>query len=465
MAELSRGWALSKLQELGYSTEDTMQTQVAEWWSWYSCTNPFYRTTDKHDTRNRTVRIERMSLRPARMVCDEYASLLMADKTQLNVEDKAMREWCDRDLTGIIDGNAWLVSRAFALGTAALVPDLWADGAGNWHVKMRGYDVRSLVVLASDGRECKGLATFSRVYIEGRDLWQLRAIYFDQTTSTYHIATYLFDPNEPDEEVTLDSVVRDFDTNSTLAPFSLLTPAISNTYSEYTPLGVSVYDDAMDAIKNLDESFTQMYWRLKLTTPRLFLRSSAVATDTKTGKPKIGETLDQLLYEVLDAGLQDTGAPITTYAPDPMVEQAERAVDNALSILSLKCGLGANYFSFTRATGLKTATEIVSSNSVLMRNVRKHERLLGTQIAAAARGAYAAVLGQGSPHVIEEHEIPAVSIDWDDSAIVDTETERALMREDVARGLVPAWLYAAKYYGMTDDEARAVPAAVSFPEL
>ena len=37
----------------------------------------------------------------------------------------------------------------------------------------------------------------------------------------------------------------------------------------------------------------------------------------------------------------------------------------------------------------------------------------------------------------------------------DADAERETMKDDVARGLCPRWVYVAKYYGMSDEETRA----------
>ena len=44
---------------------------------------------------------------------------------------------------------------------------------------------------------------------------------------------------------------------------------------------------------------------------------------------------------------------------------------------------------------------------------------------------------------------------WDDSAVEDTKAARDLMKDDIARGLCPAWMYPMRYYGMSEEDARA----------
>ena len=74
------------------------------------------------------------------------------------------------------------------------------------------------------------------------------------------------------------------------------------------------------------------------------------------------------------------------------------------------------------------------------------------------RGAYGVILGTQTAGIIPDsfEAVPKVEIAWDDSTIIDTETERSVMKDDIARGLAPAYLYTAKYYGVDEAEARRI---------
>lgn len=88
-----------------------------------------------------------------------------------------------------------------------------------------------------------------------------------------------------------------------------------------------------------------------------------------------------------------------------------------------------------------------------MRNIRNHEKALGkglgrmlTSLVECAR------IHCGAP--VEEGAEP-VRILWDDSIITDTNTEKQQMMAEVAAGVVPKWMYLAKFYGMSEKKARA----------
>lgn len=443
-------WAVRALVDEGYDPDSSMDGNIRAWWSWYDCSNEYYRPL-KRDVGGRTVEVEHMTLRPARMVCDEHAALMTSEGSEVSCDDEGLRAWLDETAPGLIAASAPAISRAMAVGTAALFPDFEVRPDGSARVRMRWYDALYLIQLEADERESVACAVASDVLVGGRRLHQLRVCEPDPATGLYRMRTRLFDPGRMDEEVSPEGIIPVLDLGTDLCPYALVTPAVGNTYDDATPLGVSVFDDGVDAVKLLDEAFNQLYWHVKLSTPRVFMDDEMVARDPATGRVDLTSTLDEVLFSRVSGSVGDR-VPITVYNPEMRIEESERSIDDALSIMSLKCGLGPNYFSFTRSSGLRTATEVVSDNSVLLRTVRRNENLAGQRISAALRGSYAAwshLSGRGLS------EVPECEVAWDDSVIEDTQTARSQMKDDISRGLCPRWMYLARFYGMTEDEARA----------
>ena len=274
------------------------------------------------------------------------------------------------------------------------------------------------------------------------------------TGGTYHLRTWLFEPDRHDEPVALDAVIADLDTCSTLPTYCMVRPAIANACEDATPCGVSVFADAVDAIRLLDETFDGAYWRTRLCQPRMVVDEAGLAVDRQTGRVKLRETIDQRLFKGVKGGVGQQ-LPVTVFAPDMQAADMELALNNALSAFSAKCGLGPNYWSFTRQGVNKTAREVVSDNSQLMRNCRRHERAVGEQLQRLVAGTFCA---EAALRTGAMPAPPAVEVAWDDSVVEDTEAERAMMKDDIARGLCPAHLYPMRFYGMDEAEARALVA-------
>lgn len=446
-------WAVEALKRAGYSPANVMDPYITSWWLWYSATEGFY-SPETLPGKDRPRPCGHLTLHPARMAAEEYAALVMDEKTVISSDDAQVNAWIEERMGGFVGSEADSLAMAFALGTGVWAANFSGivDGSGSGAAaEIAFYDAGQVVPLLSDGRESVSVALASRVLVDGRPYDRLQVHEPDRSTGgTYHIRTWLFEPGRHDRDVPVGSVVADLDTRSTRPTYAMVAPAISNAYEDATPCGVSVFADAVDAIRLLDETFDSAYWRMRLCQPRMVVDEQALAIDKRTGEVKLGETIDQRLFKGV-SGPVGHDVPVTVFTPDLQAEDMERAINNALSIFSSKCGLGPNYWSFTRQGVNKTAREVMSDNSQLFRNVRRHEKAVEEAIVRLVSGAYSAETA------LRTGAMPAdapVAVTWDDSVVEDTEAERALMKDDIARGLCPAWLYPMRYYGMDELEAR-----------
>lgn len=447
------GWATRFLRRAGYSPANCMDSRIAAWWSWYQASNGFY-AAERRDTGRGPEPSGRLSLRPARAAADEWASLVMDEKTAIGSADDDLSRWLSERFGTFVSEQADSLALAFALGSG-----VWAcqfDGiteasTAGATARVEFYDAGAVIPLATDGRESVSVALVGRVLVGGRTYDQLQVHEpVAETGGTYHLRTWLFDPWAQGREVASDLVVADLDTGSTLPTYAFVRPALANTYEDFTPLGVSVYDDAVDAIKNVDAAFDAMYWRTRLCVPRVFVDEAGVKRDPVTGREDLSGTVDGLLFKGL-RGAVGQGVPITVYNPETRAAESQVALNDALSLFSIKCGFGPNYFSYTRQGGLKTAREVVSDNSVLYRNLRKHEGVVGAALRRLMLGAYSA---ERSLRGLPVAPGASVTVTWDDSVVEDADAERETMKDDVARGLCPRWRYVMKYYDLSEAEAR-----------
>ena len=432
-------WALDVLRRAGLRPDTSMDDDQKAWWSWFSCDNEYYSEL-AYDAPGGADVCKRLSLRPARMVADEIPSLVMTSETTISSEDRGLNGWLSERMAGFVEGSADFISLAFALG------------AGCWAVSMDGG--RASIVQYSAWQTIPvrgGVALVARTTVGGRRLDQIQVHAPDPKTGTFHISTRLFETESgAHREVWLDEVAPDLDTRQKLPTYAIVRPSRANTHDLYTPLGVSIYEDAVDAVRMVDEAFNQLFWQVRVSLPRVFFDEQGVRRDPKTGAPDWAGSVDQVVFRPLQTG--SGSAPVSVYNPDTHVTDMVEALNCALSTLGLKCGFGQQYWSFDLASGLKTATEVVSANSTLMRTIRRNEKLLGAAIDDVARAAYSCELalsgGAGG-------DVPHVRVDWDDSVMTDDKADRDMMKDDISRGLCPRWRYLSRYYGMSEGEARA----------
>ncbi len=435
-----QNWAVENIMKEGYTPDQSMEAMQLTWASWLDCSNRFYKQViDQDATGDDRLRL---SIKPARMVADEMATLVLPEGTIISSNDEGLNTWIDTHLADFVDNNVEFLSRVYATGAGAWVLGLEATNQGV-RSYLETYDAQEIMPLIGGG------CAFTRlVNIDGRQYKQLQIHAIKE--GTRHIFTHLYDKDN--NEVFLESVATEVDTASILPTFTIVRPARANTYNRYSPLGCSIYEDSLGAFKMVDEAFNELYWHTRLSRPRVFLDESMIARDKQTGAVDYQSTLDKTLFRQVAAGVGST-APINVYNPETHIVDMTQALNSALSIMSVKCGFGQGYFSFDFKQGLKTATEVVANNSQLYRNIRRHEKRLGISIKEIIQAAYL-IEASFSGVEFNEDELPQVTITWDDSVMIDTEAERTNMKDDIARGLCPAWYYPAKYYGLSEADAK-----------
>lgn len=435
------------LRDAGMAPDTSMQARVAEWWGWYTSTAPFY-DEDVPMGDGRTMHRHRVTIHPARRVCREWASLLLNDKTTITADQDAADQWLRQWLASshLVQRGQGMVERAFALGTGA-----WAlsfdlrDGAVT-ATRPRRYDARQVLPLSWDEDSCTECAFASVTMAHGARLDQLQVHSVDPDTGTYHVRTRVF---SRDREVDAEALgmIPDYDTGSDMPTFALVRPAIDNVYSDGSAMGQSVFADATGAIAAVDNAFDSIVREIDATKVKTFVSDQMfgsrldVAPDGTERRVTLLPSPDASIVRVMstDPDL------ISTFAPDIRIDPLRQALDVALDELGDLTGFGQKYFALAGTTGLKTATEVAADSSALMRNVAKHGHLLGEALRSICESALAA---NGFDGV-------SVSVDLDDSIIADTASDKAQMLSEVAAGLVPGWMYLQRFYGMTEEDARA----------
>lgn len=433
------------IKSQGYTPHRDMDEHIADWRNWYTCGDNFYKVhyiTTEGNKRSR----ERCSIHPARKVCREMASLILTEDTEVSVEAKLANEWLQEFLAY---ANFWptgqlVVEQAFSLGTAA-----WAlqFDTSVPSIQLRRYDARMIVPLTWDDDGVRECAFVTRIMLRGKPAEQVQLMVL--IDETYHIVTRYFQGNR---EINPEDVgdLGDFDTLSPRKPFGIFKPGVDNVYEDLSPFGASIFADAIGAIKAVDAAWDAMVQEIVVTQPRVFIDEAMLDMQTKDGKAvPTGMTDDMLYRKVAGTTAQNY---IEVFSPNMRITPIREALDTALAQLGDCCGFGQEYFKLGKNGGLKTATEVVTDNSALMRNIRKHENV----IRGAIQDVVSALLDGARNHLgaaIEE-DFGAVSVNFDDSVITDTQTEKNMMLAEIAAGVVPKWRYLTDFYGMSKEEAR-----------
>lgn len=457
------------LRDLGYVLPlDPMDEHIRVWDDWLAARGTFYDYKDT-DGFGHIYEVHRRSLHPASRVCAEWASLLLNDKTSVVCENQTCTDWLDGffSRTGFMPQAQATIIKAFGLGTGAWA--VWLD-LDKREVQVRRYDARMVIPLTWDETGVTECAFVTRVFHKGRAIDQLQlhlrntdsldaAMLLDtvrighapfsifgrnKDEATYRIVTVCFD--EHGDIIEPDGVVRVVDTGCTFPTFAIVKPALDNTRVDMSPYGQSVFADAIDAIQAVDLAFDAMVNEVDVSKMRIFLSDVMFDREregNKTVAIPFGKSDCTVFRKVMS-----TEDMVTEFAPALRTTSQVSAFRIALQMLGDLCGFGISYFDFDNSGYVKTATEVSSDNSALMRNIRRHEHVLEGALAGISRAVMqcARNLGESVP------EEGMVHVTFDDSIITDTAAEKAQDMAEIGVTLQP-WEYRVKWYG--EDEATA----------
>lgn len=414
---------------------DATRAKVEEWDAVFRAQGDFWDYSESDGKRR--YQVHRRTVHPAYRVANEWASLMLNDQTKFTADNEQSTEWLD-NFTRSIGFRAHgqgLVTRAFALGTGAW--GLWLDPA-NSKMQIRRYNARQVLPLSWDDDGVSEAALCSRYTDKGKQYDQVQLHLADGI-----IETAIFD--EDGEQVRPDGVEPVFETGCPHQTFSIVKPSIANTISDNSPYGVSVYAGATDALQAVDLCYDALMNEVDNGKLRIFISDMLIEGTGNSAVP-FGKD-DITVYRKVES----TGDAITAFAPSLRTDGIMRAYRTALQTMGDLCGFGLSYFDVDKSGGIRTATEVASDNAALMRNVRKHEHALGDSISQVLT---AAVWCASNVLELNAGETEAVRVDFDDSIITDTQSEKAHDLQEV-NVTMNAWEYRAKWYGEDEETAKA----------
>lgn len=243
--------------------------------------------------------------------------------------------------------------------------------------------------------------------------------------------------------------IRHYDTGCPFPTFGIVKPAVTNTSVDMLPYEQSVFADAVDAVQTVNLTFDALINEVDVSKMRVFLSDVLLDREKSGGKAisiPFGKSDCTVFRKVMSA--EDT---TQEFAPALRTSSQSEAFRIALQMLGDLTDFGIGYFDFDESRGyVRTATEVSSDNSALMRNIRRHENALRSPISDIA-GAIMCV-SRGFGESIPDEGVMRVM--FDDSIIQDTAAEKEQDMREVGVTMA-AWGHRAKWYGEDEKTAKA----------
>lgn len=278
------------------------------------------------------------------------------------------------------------------------------------------------------------------------------ALLAHESEEAYRIVSVCFD--HEGNELAPEGILPIYDTGCPFPTFGIVKPAVTNTRVDMSPYGQSVFADAVDAVQAVDLTFDAFINEIDLSKMRVFL------SDVLFDREQDGNKNATIPFDKQDCAVfrkvMSTEDAIQEFAPALRTNGQIKTFRVAPQMFGNPTGFGISYFDMDELRGyVKTATEVSSDNSALMRNILRHKNSLEGSIVSIARAVMHASRSFGDS-IPDEGE---TRIQFDDSIIQDTAAEGEQDMKEVGVTLSP-WEYRMRWYGEEESVARARAAEI-----
>lgn len=235
--------------------------------------------------------------------------------------------------------------------------------------------------------------------------------------------------------------------------FAYFKPNIANNIDLQSPLGISIFANALDTLKAIDTAFDSFHREFRLGRKRIIVPAYAVKTviDPDSGKAlRYFDSTDET-YEAFAFGDMDK-SEFKDVSVELRVEEHIAAINALLNLFAMQTGFSSGTFTFD-GQSMKTATEVVSEQSKTFKSKQSHEVIIESGIQELIHSVIAIGELYGLINAPNDFEI---SVAFDDSIAEDKGAEINQQTQLVNAGLQSRKRAIMKVYGCTEEEALKI---------
>lgn len=418
---------------------------IEEWLDWYKGKVKTFHSYSIYNGK-KYVPFQRFTLAMAKRACEDWANLLINEKTDITLSDADSQKTLEK----IFDKcHFWRkandgIEKTFALGMGAFVvsvENLMADDTGvivskeNASVKVsfiNATKIKPVTFEDGDITEC--------IFITKDTKRTIISAHLKDENGIYYIYNITADGTDESNLGEIKSFYV-FNTGSAIPWFAIIRPNISNNIDINSPMGISIFANYIDILKEIDLIYDSYQNEFALGRKRIFINARNSTIDNDGNEYNVFDSNDVAFY-VLPEADNDDGVFIKNDTQPLRISEHEQGLQNQLNLYAYACGFGTNHYKFNGGS-VATATQIVSENSDLFRNLKKHEII----IEEALRTVVKAVIYATNNYTVDIIDPNTnFEIKFDDSIIEDKQGEKANDRIDVSMGVMSKAEYRSKWY-------------------
>lgn len=398
-----------------------------------------------------------LSMNLPKVTAKYMSKLLFNEKVKINIDDEAAEEF----VLNVLKTNGFTknMERYIEYGEAmgGFVIKVYHDG--NKNVKVSFATADCMYPLSNDSEnvdECVIANSFHK-----NDKYYTLLEWNEWQGDVYTVTTELYQsdtPNELGTKVSLKLLFNDIEPVVPLPKFTrpsfiYIKPNIANNKNLTSPLGISIYANALDTLKTLDLMFDSYYQEFKLGKKKVLVPSSFVKTSVNLdgSTTQYFDSTDEAFF--LYQGDQDAdGKSVKDISVEIRSTEFIESINAMLRIYAMQVGLSAGTFTFDE-NGLKTATEVVSEKSETYQTKNSHSQLIEQGI----KEMIVSILEVGK--FIEAYsgdivELDTITVDFDDSIAQDEDTTINRYTNAKNQGMIPLKIALQRAWNITDAEAE-----------
>lgn len=240
--------------------------------------------------------------------------------------------------------------------------------------------------------------------------------------------------------------------------FSYFKPNSANNIDTQSPLGISLYANALDTIKAIDTAFDSFNREFRLGKKRIIVPAHMVKSviDPNTGEVSRYFDSSDETYEAFNTDNMDD-SKIHEMNITLRVEEHISAINALLNLFSMQTGFSSGTFTFD-GQSMKTATEVVSEQSKTFKSKQSHEII----VEAALQELIGSIVAMGELYgMVNAPEDYEVTVAFDDSIAEDKTAEINKQVQLVQAELQSKKRAIMKIFGVTEDEAMKIIAEIA----
>lgn len=392
----------------------------------------------------------RFSMGLPKKICENFADILCNEKVAFSIPNenssKKLNELLKRNNFHFLANQS--IEKTFALGFGAFVLSIEPKIG----IKIQFVSADNVIPLTYDADDIQEAAFISDTFdLRGEKIRYIQVHRKDENDN-YVIYNYRYFV-APDGEMTpaeLDNLPLTVETGSNIPWFAIIKPNLVNNLDMNSPFGLPIYFNSLDVIKSLDIMYDSFVSEIQNGRKRLFVSSDALRVNS-VGNLQHSFDPNDVIFYLLDNNLGDSkaGKYVQEVNGDLRVNELRLAIQTNLEILSFKLGFGTDFYKFENGSVMKTATEVIASNTEIYNTIHKHEIVLSRAFIAVAHA-----MQYISKTFLGENIDGEVIVDFDDSVIESSSSRREQDRKDVEMGAMSLAEYRSIWYNEPIDVAR-----------